>query len=80
MNTVSVRIIHKGITRKLCISERTEGGRGMSFLLCIAKYVVEMVILLGIGLLGAFIGIKLRKHKDAKKAAEATVMAEEKNE
>ena len=52
----------------------------MSFLLCIAKYVVEMVILLGFGLLGAFIGIKLRKHKDAKKAAEATVMAEEKNE
>ena len=52
----------------------------MSFLLCIAKYVVEMVILLAIGLLGAFIGIKLRKHKDAKKTAEATVLADEKNE
>ena len=52
----------------------------MSFLLCIAKYVVEMVILLAIGLLGAFIGISLRKHKDAKKAAEATVTAEEKSE
>ena len=52
----------------------------MSFLLCIAKYVVEMVILLAIGLLGTFIGIKLRKHKDAKKAAEVTVMADEKNE
>lgn len=52
----------------------------MSFLLCIAQYLVEMVILLAIGLLGAFIGIKLRKHKDAKKAAEATLMADEKNE
>ena len=52
----------------------------MSFLLCILQYVVEMVLFLAIGLGGAFIGIKLRKHKDAKKAAEAAVMAEEKSE
>ena len=39
------------------------------FLLCIGRYVVEMVILAGIGGLGAFIGIKLRKNKDAKVAA-----------
>ena len=52
----------------------------MSFLLCIVKYLVEMAILFGIGLLGAFIGIKLRKNKDAKKAAEQTMMAEEKNQ
>ena len=38
----------------------------MDFLLCIVKYVIEMAILLGIGILGAFIGIKLRRRKDAK--------------
>ena len=34
------------------------------FLLCIGRYVVEMAVL--IGGLGAFIGIRLRRHKDAK--------------
>ena len=45
------------------------GGSKMDFLLCIVKYVIEMAILLGIGILGAFIGIKLRRRKDAKTAA-----------
>ena len=35
------------------------------FLLCIG-YVVEMAALALIGGLGAFIGIRLRRHKDAK--------------
>lgn len=47
----------------------------MDFLLCMVKYLVEMVILLAIGLGGAFIGIKLRKRKDAK-----TALAEETKE
>lgn len=34
------------------------------------KYVVEAVILLGIGICGGAIGIKLRKKKDAKLAVE----------
>ena len=42
------------------------------FLLCIGKYIVEMVVLAAIGGLGAFIGIKLRRHKDAKVAAVQT--------
>ena len=36
------------------------------FLLCIGRYVVEMAVLALIGGLGAFIGIRLRRHKDAK--------------
>ena len=36
------------------------------FLLCIGRYVVEMAALALIGGLGAFIGIRLRRHKDAK--------------
>ena len=42
------------------------------FLLCIGKYIVEMVVLAAVGGLGAFIGIKLRRHKDAKVAAVQT--------
>lgn len=38
------------------------------FLLCIGRYVVEMAALALIGGLGAFIGIRLRRHKDAKAA------------
>lgn len=41
----------------------------MDFLLCIAQYLIEMIILIAIGGLGAFIGIKLRRNKDAKVAA-----------
>ena len=36
------------------------------FLLCIGRYVVEMAALALIGGLRAFIGIRLRRHKDAK--------------
>jgi len=38
------------------------------FLLCILQYVLIMIVLGAIGVAGAFIGIKLRKNKDAKKA------------
>jgi hypothetical protein len=41
----------------------------MAFLLCILQYLIEMVVLVAIGCLGAVIGIKLRKHKDAKVVA-----------
>lgn len=37
-----------------------------SFLLCVAQYLVIMVVLAAIGTCGAFVGIKLRKNKDAK--------------
>ena len=49
----------------------------VNFLLCAVKYLVEMAVLAGVGLLGAFIGIKLRKHKDAKTAAAQTDTTEE---
>lgn len=42
----------------------------VDFLLCILQYVLEMIILVAIGCVGAFLGIKLRKKKDAKKALE----------
>ena len=41
------------------------------FLLCILQYVLEMIVLAAIGMGGAFLGIRLRKKKDAKTAAEA---------
>ncbi|MCD7709219.1 MAG: hypothetical protein LUI02_05025 [Clostridiales bacterium] len=41
----------------------------MQFLLCVIQYVLEMAVLIAIGVLGAFIGIKLRKKKDASAAA-----------
>ena len=41
------------------------------FLLCVLQYVIEMIVILGIGLCGAFLGIKLRKGKNAKNTADA---------
>lgn len=39
----------------------------VDFLMCIAQYLIIMVILAAIGCAGGFIGVKLRKSKDAKK-------------
>ncbi len=36
------------------------------FLMCILQYLLIMVVLAGVGGIGGFIGIKLRKKKDAK--------------
>jgi hypothetical protein len=41
----------------------------MNFLLCVLQYLLIMVVLAAIGGLGGFIGIRLRKNKDAKAAA-----------
>jgi uncharacterized membrane protein YfcA len=49
----------------------------MAFLLCIVQYLIEMILLVAIGCLGAFIGIKLRKRKDAKVAAEQVGITKE---
>lgn len=38
----------------------------MDFLMCVVQYLVIMAILAGIGVLGGFCGVKLRKRKDAK--------------
>ena len=43
----------------------------MEFLLCILQYVLIMDILVALGIAGAFIGIRLRKSKDAKKEKES---------
>lgn len=40
------------------------------FLLCIAQYLLIMVVLAAIGGLGGFIGVRLRRKKDAKIAAQ----------
>jgi hypothetical protein len=40
-----------------------------NFLLCVLQYVIIMVILAAIGGCGACVGVKLRKNKDAKTAA-----------
>ena len=42
------------------------------FIMCIVQYVVIALFLVSVGGLGAFIGIKVRKFKDAKNAAAAT--------
>jgi len=44
----------------------------MEFLLCILQYVLIALFIAAVGGLGAFIGIKMRKASDAKKAAAAT--------
>ena len=37
-----------------------------SFLMCVAQYVIIMIVLAAIGLCGGLIVVKLRKRKDAK--------------
>lgn len=37
-----------------------------SFLMCVAQYVIIMIVLATIGLCGGLVGVKLRKRKDAK--------------
>ncbi len=46
------------------------GGYDMGFLAVLLKYLVEMAVLAAIAGLGIFFGIRLRKNKDAKLAAE----------
>ncbi len=36
------------------------------FFMCVAQYVIIMIVLAAIGFCGALIGVKLRKMKDAK--------------
>lgn len=36
------------------------------FVLCILQYLLIMIALVGVGGIGVFLGIKFRKHKDAK--------------
>ena len=40
------------------------------FLLCVAQYLLIMVVLAGVGACGGFVGVKLRKNKDTKKLKE----------
>lgn len=44
----------------------------INFFLCIAQYLIILVILAAIGGIGAYLGIRLRRNKDAKQAAAAT--------
>ena len=47
----------------------------MDFILCVVQYLLIAIVLLAIGGLGAFIGIKKRKASDAKAAAAEAAMA-----
>lgn len=42
------------------------------FILCIVQYVLIAIVMVAVGGLGAFVGIKMRKSSDVKKAAAAT--------
>ena len=44
----------------------------MEFIMCILDYLVKALFYVAIGGLGVFIGIRMRKSSDAKKAAAAT--------
>lgn len=44
----------------------------MEFLLCIAQYLLIMLAIIAVGALGAFIGITLRKRKNAKEQTKDT--------
>lgn len=41
------------------------------FIMCVIQYVVIAIVLVAVGGVGAFVGIKMRKSSDAKKAAAA---------
>lgn len=49
----------------------------LDFILCVAQYLLIALVLLAIGGIGAFFGIKMRKSSDAKAAAESVVEATE---
>ena len=40
------------------------------FLMCVAQYIIIMIVLAAIGVCGGAIGIKLRKAQNAKKTAD----------
>lgn len=44
----------------------------MEFLICIGEYLIKALFYVAVAGLGAFIGIKMRKNSDAKKAAATT--------
>ena len=48
------------------------------FLLCVAQYLLIMVVLAGVGACGGFLGVKLRKSKNAKTIAETSADTKEK--
>lgn len=43
-----------------------------AFIMCIVQYVLIALFLAAVGGLGLFVGVKMRKASDAKKAAAAT--------
>lgn len=49
----------------------------VEFLLCVAQYVLIAIVLVGVGGIGAFIGIKMRKSSDAKAAVAAEAVETE---
>ena len=51
---------------------QTEVTDMTEFIMSIVQYVVIALFLVGVGGVGAFIGIKMRKSSDAKNAAAAT--------
>lgn len=53
-------------------SQRTEVNDMMEFIMCIGDYLLKALFYVAVGGLGAFIGIKMRKSSDAKKAAAKT--------
>lgn len=53
------------------LTSQTEVTNMADFIMCIVQYVVIGLCLVAIGGAGAFIGIKMRKSSDAKKAAAA---------
>ncbi len=49
----------------------------LDFLLCIVQYLLIALVLAAVGGFGAFVGIKMRKASDAKKAAQTAEQTEE---
>lgn len=57
------------IIMNCCGNTHGLGGKGMgivSFLLCVVQYVLIGLIILAVGIAGAFLGIRMRKKKNAK--------------
>ena len=65
---ISKYIIYNKLVMESVFYHCLGGGEMSDFFMCIAQYVIILLVLVAIGGIGGFVGVKLRKRKDAKAA------------
>ena len=65
---ISKYIIYNKLVMESVFYHGLGGGKMSDFFMCIAQYVIILLVLVAIGGIGGFVGVKLRKRKDAKAA------------